>query len=102
MEPTNNSSSRHPATYCWPAVLALGSLISGHLLAASRPEVFIQTHFFFEIAMTIGFFAAILFSFRLWNYRSDQGLRFPLYLNIVFVTLVGVGLLISFIEMKAH
>jgi predicted membrane channel-forming protein YqfA (hemolysin III family) len=91
MEPTSDRSLRHPATYCWPPILAVVPLIVGYILGATRPEVFRYTHGYFEIAIMIGFFAAIGYTFRLWKYRADRGLRVPLYLNMGFIILTLAG-----------
>ena len=82
---------RHPATYCWPPFLAIGPIILGHLLGATRPEVLRRTHGYFEMAAVIGFLAAVVYVLRLRKHHADPRLRSPLHLNLGFILLVVAG-----------
>ena len=100
MEPASDNPSRHPATYCWPPILAVVPLIVGHFLGATRPDIFRYTHGYFEIAIVVGFLAAIGYTIRLWKDRADRCLRVPLYLNMGLIILIlASGLLIFLAEL---
>jgi predicted membrane channel-forming protein YqfA (hemolysin III family) len=99
MKPTDDTSARHPATYCWPLVLAFAPAAFGYMLGATGPDAFRKTHFYYEIAFFIALLAATGYSFRLWKHRRDPRLRLPLYLNLGFIMLAVtqgfVGLMIA-------
>ena len=97
MEPASDRSSRHPATFCWPPILVVVPLVVAHFLGATRPDVFRYTHVYFEIAIVVGFLAAIGYTFRLWKDRADRGLRVPLYLNIGLIILILAAGLLTFL-----
>lgn len=82
---------RHPATYCWPPFLAIAPQIIGGVLGATRPEVFRHNHGYFEIAIAVGFIAAIGYTFTLWKNRADRRYRVPIFLNMGFILLAVAG-----------
>ena len=97
MEPTSNRPSRHPAIYCWPPILAIGPLVVGHILGATRADVFRYTHGYFEITIMVGFIAAIGYTFTLWKHRANRGFRVPIFLNMSFLIFAIAGGLLSFL-----
>ena len=91
---------RPPFTYCWPPIVCLGPIGVGYAVGAMRPEVFVRTHGYYEIAAMIGFGAAAIYAFRLWPKRREPGFRVPLCVNLSLLLLVPVvGLLSWLVEL---
>lgn len=102
MEPKIQISTKHPATFCWPPILVILSIIIGRSIGTSRPEAFRYIHVYFEILMLIGFIAACGYTIKLWKQRANSSLWFPLYSNMAIVLLIFVVFILSFIIQVWH
>lgn len=81
--------------HVWPLPVALALFALMGLARLMGEDVFLATHFIFEIGITVCMLASVVYTVRLWRIGTNGIPRWVFFLNLFFGPLIFAAQLIA-------